>query len=252
MSYELDQFLLPEFFDECTRDQLLIQNLYEQNQELRRQLIQRGTNDQLTHPKFLQTLVSQSLQNKDGPKRYGDGLKDASLHLFMLTGPTAYGILQKNLAMPSLSTVRRRLGKEDPVLEGEFQFQKIKKMMEENDEPLFVWIAEDDTKIVPRARYDINEDIIVGLELPLDANGVPKKSPFKFSSVHEARSHLENNPLSSYAKLLTCRSLKPGSRSYQLVIYGTQGSNDNAKMVQLRWRFVYDGFAKVGITVLGE
>lgn len=89
---------------------------------------------------------------------------------------------------------------------------------------MFVWISEDDTKVTPRLHYNVRDDSIVGLELPLDENGVPKQSFFKFTTINAVQNYLEQYPLSSYVKLMTCRSLAPNSKVHYLVIYGTKGT----------------------------
>lgn len=238
------------FLKECTRDQRIIQELLEQNTVLRKALEARGTAKQVAHPKFLQALIDQCVKNSSGKLTYTDPMKDVALYLYILSGPQAYEIWRQNLALPSISTVRRKLGKEEPVREGDIRAEAAKEFLITQDEPLFVFIAEDDTKTTPGVNYNVNDDTVIGLELPLDKNGVPIKSFFKFTSISAVQEYLKTYPISTYAKLVTCTSLKAGSRPFPLLIYGTHGS-DRAEAVVLRWNHIYDALGEVGIKVIG-
>lgn len=239
------------YLEECSRDQLIIQRLIERNTDLRKELEERNANEKLIHPSFLQQLIEQSVKNHQGKKlEYAEQMKKIALYIFMLTGPLAYQLLQKNLPLPSISTVRLQLGKETPTQEGAFQVELIKQEMTANHEPMFVWVAEDDTKITSRLRYNVHDDTIMGLELPMDQNGVPTQSFLKFTSIKAVVDYMEKYPVSSYAKLLTCRSLDVLSTPFQLIIYGTRGS-DKAEGVILRWEYVFQLLLGVGIQVMG-
>lgn len=238
------------FFSDCTRDQMIILNLINENHHLVDKLALQQSG--IMHSNFLNELIQQSVLKHSGKKlSYSDHLQKVSLHIFMLAGPTLYNMLQKNLPLPSLSTVKRRLGQESPLQEGEFQVHAIKEAMQIDDEPMYVWVAGDDTKVTSRIHYNIKDDTIVGLELPLDENGVPKKSFFKFTTIKEVQNYLEQYPRSSYVKLMTCRSLKPESKTHILVIYGTKGY-EKTEGVKLRWGHVFKILAEVGIVVVGK
>lgn len=245
------QSYITTYFDECSKDQRTINLLIEHNAELRDE-IRRNKAEALLEPNFLHELVQHNMKNinKKRPS-YNDHLKDIALYIFVLTGPKAYSTLSLNLrgSLPSLATVRRKLGQEQSISEAEFQFDHIKEQMLLKEETLTVAIAEDDTKITPRLRYDYINDEIVGLQLPLSGNGVPVRHSFKFTTLSEVKKYIEKNRLSSYAKLMTVRSIMPRSTTYHLVIYGTQGS-DKFCDVKLRWEFVKTEFAKRGIECL--
>lgn len=182
---------------------------------------------------------------------YSDHLKKVSLYIFILAGPVAYEVLRNNLMLPSISSVRQQLGKETPVKEGQLQIESIKASMELKKEPKFVWISEDDTKITSRIKYNINDDCVMGLQLPLSSNGVPEQSFFKFTSINAVNRYLESYPTSSYAKLMMCQPLSAESEAYPLIIYGTSGS-DKADAVNARWKHILQTLSMSGITVLGK
>ena len=239
------------FVEECTRDQLIIQRLIEQNKELNTILEERKTKNILAEKNFLQELIEQeSIKNRGQKVNYREHMKKVALYIFILSGPMAYQTLQKNLPLPSITTLRRHLGNETPMQEGEFQVDMVKQHMLNKNEPLHVWVAEDDTKITSRLRYNIHDDTIVGLELPLDEKGIPIQSFFKFTSIKAVQTYLKNYPVSSYAKLITCRSLHPSSKPFQLVIYGTRGSEKSEKVI-LRWSYIHNILCEAGINLVG-
>lgn len=124
--------------------------------------------------------------------------------------------------------------------------------MEQHGYSKLVWLAEDDTKIDSGLFYDRRSDIIVGFVLPLDeATGVPITKVFKFKSVNHLRRYLAEEHLSSYVKLITIRSLTPGSVPFILAVYGTNGS-DNTETVLKRWSYVRSGLASLGVTLIGK
>lgn len=245
------QMFITTFLDECSKDQMKINQLIEQNAELRDE-IRKNKAEAVIAPNFLYELVQHNMKNciKKRPS-YNEHLKDIALYIYVLTGPKAYATLSLNLrgSLPSLATVRRKLGQEKSLNEGEFQFDQIKEQMLLKGEKLIVALAEDDTKITPRLRYDWIHDQIVGLQLPLSENGTPISNSFKFTTLSNVKKLVEENRLSSYAKLLTVRSIMPCSTTYHLVIYGTQGS-DKFCDVKRRWEFVKAEFTKRGIECL--
>lgn len=179
-----DEFqpLITEFLMNCSRDQLIIKQLINNNKAFRDELEARKVRDRFNQPKFLQSLLAQSAGGKRLP-RYDQYMKDVSLYLFMTAGHMAYETLQKNLPLPSIATVVRHLGKETPMREGASQIDSIKQEILQRGLPLYVWASEDDTKIQSRIRYNIDDDTILGLQLPLDTNGIPIQSFYKFTTI---------------------------------------------------------------------
>lgn len=205
-------------------------------------------------PGFLANLVNQVVLNKLRSKNnftYPDCLKEGALFVYVLVGPLAYNVLSINFegGLPSLSTVRRLLASKPALEIGHFRFDYIKSQMESKGEPLFVVCAEDDTKISERLRYDWKNDSVIGLQMPLSEDGVPTHGSFHFTSLRAVQGYIDDNPMATYAKLMTVRSVSADSTIYHLVIYGTKGS-DKASEILSRWDFVYRSFAEIGINVM--
>lgn len=209
--FDFHQPYISTYFAECAKDQLQINMLLSQNSDLRDE-IRRNNAEALMKPNFLKELLEHNIANNNKNRAsYNEHMKDIALYIYVLTGPKAYVTLCSNLrgSLPSLSTVRRKLGKEKNMNEADFQFDQIKGQMLEKGEKLIVAVAEDDTEITPRLRYDWINDQIVGLMLPLSENGTPIEHCFRFSTLRNVKEFIEKNSLSSYAKLITIRSIMP-------------------------------------------
>lgn len=222
--------------------------------EFRKALESKAAYETLGQSNFLRALLDQSLKRSAAGnvlKRYEDHMKDISLYLYMIAGPLAYETLALNLPLPKKTTVLDHLGREPPIREGSFQIARIKDFIEKRGLARELWICEDDTKTESRVKYNSSDDSIIGLELPLDNNGIPITSFFKFTSIDAVKGYLDKYPKSSYAKLISCRSLDPKSSSFIVAIFGTKGT-DQSKGVKLRWDYIFKAFAEVGLTVLGK
>lgn len=92
--------------------------------------------------------------------------KLASL-VFLVGGRWLYEVLQKNLGLPSISTLSKVTNSAtQPVIEGEFCFKELKRHLEDGGYPPAVMISEDGTRILNRIRYDVSSNTIVGFVPP--------------------------------------------------------------------------------------
>lgn len=249
-----NQSLIVPYLEQCSRDQLTISNLLQANKDLMATIVQNNA-EALLMPNFLAEMVQHEVKNRGKSKfaaTYTTCSKEAFLYLFTLMGRSAYEVLHVNLPkiLPSLSTIKRLLSSKASLEEGEFRFDFIAAEILRKGEQPFVICSEDDTKISERIVYDSASDQIMGLLLPLD-DGIPTRGSFKFTTLKAVQDYTKANPLSTYAKLMTIRSLTPNSTTHHLVIYGTKGS-DKATDIRMRWEYVCSEFLKLGIIVLCE
>lgn len=190
-----------QFFDECSQDQRLINDLITRNKELE-QALKDSAAASLAKPNFLQELLQHSVDNRGKSKyafSYTNHMKDVSLYLYVMSGPLVYKKLSKNLnsSMPSLATVRKMLASKNNFKEGHFRFDDIKGRMVVKGEPMYVVVAEDDTKTVEGLIFDPNSNLVMGLQMPLNDDGVPIHDAFKFTTLAAVQEYLLKNPLSS-------------------------------------------------------
>lgn len=250
---------LPEdivpYLTECSRDQLIIRNLVKRNKDLQ-ELINKNNAGVLTYPNFLLEMVQHEARNRNIPmnhNRYEDHMKEISLYIYILAGRIAYETLQRNLPaiLPSITTLRKVLAKKSQLKEGEFRFDYIRDQLVAKGEPLVVICSDDDTRITRCLRYDYKNDQVVGLQLPLNDDGVPIVRSFPFTSLKDVQEYMKNHKENTYFKLLTARTLGKSCSTYHLALFGTRGS-DVSTEVRARWRYIDRGFADVGVKVIGE
>lgn len=239
------------WFDQVSKDQWRLDELVKENIELKALLAKTPA---LLQPNFLTEMVRHADKNdsKDA-MRYSDYMKEVALYIFSLAGPLAYETLHLNLpgSLPSLRTVRRKLAEKEMIEEATFRFEEIAARIKQRGECPFVCLSEDDTKLEERLRYDFMNDTIVGLQLPLNNDGIPVKGTFKFTTLRAVQIFIRTAPRVSYAKLMSVRTIGEKSSVYTLVVYGTRGS-DKATEVRARWAYVTKCFAAIGITVIGK
>lgn len=151
---------------------------------------------------ILNLLLKSSKQNCNSDKkqgfRYDDVLKLFSVYLYMLCGRYAYETLQKNISLPSLSSVSNYLKTHGPqIREADLRADQLKTYLA-RFEINHVWLSEDATRITSRVQYDSSSNEIVGFVLPFDKNGMPIKSTYMARSAQEIKEHFDNNhPISS-------------------------------------------------------
>lgn len=174
-----------------------------------------------------------------------------SLYIYVVGGRLLYDSLRTNLPLPSRQTVLNFLYGSNRFREGVFTFQDFAEEIKSDGGVPYVWVCEDDTKIVSALRYNVHEDTVVGFVLPTNsATGTPLIDFFKFTSIEDIKKRIEDTSFSSYAKLVSVRSLIPDSRPFILVIYGTTGGDKTENTVK-RWDYIVEELEKLGIKVLG-
>lgn len=246
-----------EHMEAVTRDANIIQTLLKENEKLRKTVmeeIESGDCDPtcLT-PYFFQRLMKFQREKTLRKKKIyeSDDLEIACYYL-LSAGRKAYETLSKNLLFPSYSTVMRHLYDKRSKVEGYFEFEEFKLSNKQSGDVEYVWVSEDDTRIVEKLVYDSKRNTIVGLILSTDEqNGIPKIDSFEFTSIRALKIFIEAEKTASYAKLLIIKSLSTKSKPFILALYGTNGS-DKATFVYRRWEFIKKSLAKIGIIVMGN
>lgn len=198
---------------------------------------------------FLKVLIEAT---KKKVKLYSEQEKMIALYIYITGGKQLYDNLQANLGLPSHQTILRYLHDSKSTKEGEFDFDGCADFIKRQGYVNYVWLSEDDTKVNPGLRYDKKEDIIVGFNLPINhREGIPELGVYKFSSIKALQNYLHKSKVSSYVKLISVKSLTPGSVPFVLVMYGTSGSDDSV-LTANRWTYVQTGLAAKGIFLIGK
>lgn len=234
---------------EATLDRLI-----RENKELREQIQQDKTSQFANQPLFMRKLLNQALKNakmNNHGSLYDDFMKKAAQYMFISMGRKAYGTLQLNTPLPSISAVRRYIGKEEAIVEGELQSRFIADEIYKRNLSIYVWGAEDDTKIQERIKYDSKTNLIIGLKIPYDENAMPRMKFFSFDSPQHLQLYVNKHKVSPYLKLISLRSLHTESSNFVLAMYGTD-LKDESKHVMTRWSYIKASLSSVGLTLLGK
>lgn len=116
-------------------------------------------------PQLLQMLVDLAEQNSSLNKharRYDEKVKNIASYLYIICGLYGYEILSKNLDLPSPSTIHNHLEEMPSITESVIMAQELKTYLLKHNYPLFVWISEDATRVVPKIQYYAKEDQLTG------------------------------------------------------------------------------------------
>ena len=90
-------------------------------------------------------------------------------------------------AIPCSKTILREITSKKRVNEGEFQFDAVKKHIEEWNSPPYVHIQLDDTRVIPKIEYDPQTNRFIGFCLPIH-DGIPFCDTFVLNTFEEIKS----------------------------------------------------------------
>lgn len=209
--------------------------------------------DNFNNKKLLIQLVELFNSNKE-KVRYSEDLKDVSLYVFLLGGPSLYEFLVKNLGLPSISTVRRHLSsKEDcDFIEGVIRGEQLLNFLKSHKYPLQGFVSEDQTKVTSQLKYCSASNRIVGLIGPLDGDtGLPNCNIFEFQSMDKAYQLVQSHKKAEYVNILMFQTLTSGAMSFCLTIYGSDNSFNFSHAIN-RWKTTRNALNLLGISVLGS
>lgn len=111
-------------------------------------------------------------------------------------------------------------------------------------------LAEDGTRVTPRAQFDERSNTLTGLVAPLDHTGLPKHNYFETSNAHDMANKLKNCPLASTAYVQLAVPLAPNAAPYVLFYMGTNNCFKYPDVLK-RWMHTIQLLREYGITVFG-
>lgn len=212
-------------------------------------------NRPLMSQNLLNVMSHASHENSNRPKqgyRYNNDFKRFCVHNRLLSGQKAFKTLQSNLigCFPSISTTNRYIHRADhAIVEGDLRVDELLVYLTTRNQPLWVALSEDATRIENRLQYDSRTNQIIGFCLPMDHNGMPIPFSNKARTATEILSHFSNDtPVANFVNTIIAKPLG-GAESFCLLIYGTTGQG-TAEDVSKRWEYVTEQLKKVGINVL--
>ena len=135
-------------------------------------------------------------------RRHDHIIKKFSTSLLIYAGSRAYNFLHRNIpdGLPCLRTVQRIIRSEyKSMREGEFLFADLLAHLHSSNADKVLAIAEDATRVIARAEYDSETDIIAGFVLPCDTNDLPLCNSFIATSFSAIESMFKDNEIAKFA-----------------------------------------------------
>lgn len=207
-----------------------------------------------TH-RILKKLLETVNQNASRPKagrRYDPEVKRWAAFLRMLSGPTAYNTLQKNLelALPSLSRINYFVqNTHNTFIEGVLRCEELLLYLQENNLPLSVCISEDATRIVGRVQYNSKKNQLIGFVLPLNQNGIPTPFAYSAKNTDEIVRHFTSDTDVSNSIITVMAQPIAKVPPFCLLFYGTN-NKFNGEDVSKRWNYINKKLKELNIIVL--
>lgn len=204
--------------------------------------------------KLLLKMMEISERNAPRPKhgyRYDDQWKRFTVANRILSGPMAYKLQQSNLkgCYPSISTTNRYIHKSNhAIVEGELLVNDLKDYLTKKNQPMWVSLSEDGTRVENRLQYDSKTDQLVGYVLPLNGNGMPMSYSFKARTASEMLIHfMSNTQVANNVNTIMAKPLG-NAPAFCILLFGTH--KYVAQDIANRWNYVVAQLAAVGIRVL--
>lgn len=200
----------------------------------------------------LVTTASKNSNKKLSGYRYSDAIKKFSAYIFMLGGRWCYETLQKNIALPSPTSVSRYLHEHGPhIVEGQLRCQELNEYLQERNLPLYVWLSEDATRITGRVQYDSAYNQLVGFNLPLNDDGMPVSFSYMARSAKEIEQHYKQNKgTSQLIYVIMAQPLQDRAPPFCLCLYGTD-NKFSCQNVLARWNIIKKSLLECGISIVG-
>lgn len=206
-----------------------------------------------------ETLIDILLKTKQSNKnkkmqgrRYNENLKKFCLYLYLTGGKYTYENLNKNFegSLPSLSLVKSLLVATEPYSESFVRIEHLYKYMEKRKYDLFVWISEDQTKIVEQITYSSKSNRLMGFVYSLDTNGFPEENTFLATSAYAIKKHFDSGIRASYVNIVMAQPLHNKSSAFCIAAYA---SNNKFTFddVNNRWEFIKLKCSGYNINALG-
>jgi hypothetical protein len=220
------------------------ENFSKRHFENREHTVAAGSNHKF-NSNFLELLLK-ATQNRN----FDPQLKEFGAYLFLICGRKSYWVLSENLPLPKLSTVSKFISHTNKIKEGVVRAEELRKFLDARKLSRYIWLSEDATRIVPKIEFDSTNNELVGLELPLNEDGMPIVSFFKARTAQQMKNFVDSFQTTSYLYVMMAQSMDANSPSFCLSVFGTS-NKFTSEIVLKRWRKVKDDLNNNGIKLLG-
>lgn len=204
---------------------------------------------------FLSNWIFNIASTSSNSFRYSQTIKDFSMSLYILGGPTLYEFIRLNIpgSIPNLTRIRSIISSSEyQLIEGHFQYNRFIDLAQKFD-CKYVFCGEDSTVVIPRINYDSRSNSFVGFTLPLK-NGFPCSQFYSTTNMNQLELWYNEIEKSTF---LNIHVLQPLTSRYQLRLspfllsaYGTNNKY-NSRDIVARWSHIFDVLISQNIRVLG-
>lgn len=134
------------------------------------------------------------------------------------------------------------------ILEGELRCEKLAQYLLKHDAGKDIWICEDGSSIIRKIIYDPTLDQLIGITLPIDDTGCPKRYESTARDEEEIRQFCKMTK-SSHIYLILAIPLKEGVAPFILQMYGTD-NRFTARNVIKRWNYTTNELKRLFVVLL--
>lgn len=191
-----------------------------------------------------------ALRPKNG-FRYTNAIKRFCVHNRLLAGQLSYKTIQANYfgVFPSLSATNKYIHRPDHgLIEGEIRSQELLVYLKGRNQPLWVALSEDGTKIENRIQYDPRTNQLIGFVLPTNQEtGMPQPFVFKALSAEKIVEHFQA-PIANNLNTIMAQPLG-GAPSFCLMLFGSDNKYTGLD-VSKRWKNIINERKGIGIGVV--
>lgn len=149
-------------------------------------------------------------------------------------------------ALPSSSSVRNYLAEIKHIEEGVADFDGLVQYLLENNYPKIVVIAEDQTRVWRKIRFDKQTNCLIGFVSPNAQNGLPAPLFFKVHTSKSIQQYFEKYEKASFVNLIVAQPLSPNAAGYCLAAYGSNNKFTHVD-VKNRWMYIEEELASRNI-----
>lgn len=135
------------------------------------------------------------------------------------------------------------------IIEGEIRTQELKEHINKTNSKMAVFLSEDASGIVGKVTYDPKTNQLVGIVLPLKANGMPKTMHFRPNSSNDIEEFMKLEK-SYLVYIIVAHPLGSNAPPFILSIFGTNNKFTKDDVLK-RWQFVQNELQRNDISVIG-
>uniref|UniRef100_A0A336KZP4 CSON001478 protein n=1 Tax=Culicoides sonorensis TaxID=179676 RepID=A0A336KZP4_CULSO len=168
------------------------------------------------------SILIQVLENiQSGKNEFTPELKQISLYIYLMVGPSVYTFFHHNLGLPSLTTIKKIYSSNyENIEEGELRVNGLCDFLKLNNLPKIVALSEDATKVIPKIEWDPSTNQLIGFKPHLNENGMNIRGLFKASSAKDVFDYFKSEQPTNYLYVIMAQPLTDKAPAFPLYVSG--------------------------------